>query len=103
MNKAISDGTDTHGQISKISVILSEMFLDLSRLKRALNGIDFVIHAAAMNHRCIAEYNPDEYANKTIGGAENVIQAALSSQVSRVVALSTDKACAPIFYTERLN
>ncbi len=69
---------------------------DLSRLKRALNGIDFVIHAAAMKHVHIAEYNPDECVKTNIGGAENVIQAALSSQVSRVVALSTDKACAPI-------
>lgn len=69
---------------------------DLDRLKRAFNGIDYVIHAAAMKHVHIAEYNPDECVKTNIGGAENVIKAALSSGVSKVVALSTDKACAPI-------
>jgi UDP-N-acetylglucosamine 4,6-dehydratase (inverting) len=69
---------------------------DLERLKRAFFGIDYVIHAAAMKHVHIAEYNPDECIKTNIGGAENVIKAALSSGVSRVVALSTDKACAPI-------
>ena len=69
---------------------------DLERLKRAFNGIDYVIHAAAMKHVHIAEYNPDECVKTNIGGAENVIMAALSSNVSKVVALSTDKACAPI-------
>lgn len=69
---------------------------DLERLKRALIGIDYVIHAAAMKHVHIAEYNPDECVKTNIGGAENVIKACLSSSVSRVVALSTDKACAPI-------
>lgn len=69
---------------------------DLERLKRAFNGIDYVIHAAAMKHVHIAEYNPDECVKTNIGGAENVIKAALSSNVTKVVALSTDKACAPI-------
>ena len=69
---------------------------DLSRLKRAFSGIDFVIHAAAMKHVHIAEYNPDECQKTNVGGAENVIEAALATNVSRVVALSTDKACAPI-------
>ena len=69
---------------------------DLERLKRAFNGIDYVIHAAAMKHVHIAEYNPDECVKTNIGGAQNVIQAALSTDVQRVVALSTDKACAPI-------
>lgn len=69
---------------------------DLDRLKRALNDIDFVIHAAAMKHVHIAEYNPDECVKTNIGGAENVIKACLSSNVTKVVALSTDKACAPI-------
>lgn len=69
---------------------------DLERLKRAFNGIDYVIHAAAMKHVHIAEYNPDECVKTNIGGAQNVIQAALSTGVHRVVALSTDKACAPI-------
>lgn len=69
---------------------------DFDRLKRAFSGIDYVIHAAAMKHVHIAEYNPDECVKTNIGGADNVIKAALASQVSKVVALSTDKACAPI-------
>ena len=69
---------------------------DLDRLKRAFTGVDYVIHAAAMKHVHIAEYNPDECIKTNVGGAENVIKASLSSNVSRVVALSTDKACAPI-------
>ena len=69
---------------------------DLDRLKRAFTGVDYVIHAAAMKHVHIAEYNPDECIKTNVGGAENVIKACLSSSVTRVVALSTDKACAPI-------
>jgi len=69
---------------------------DLDRMKRAFNGVDCVIHAAAMKHVHIAEYNPDECVKTNVGGAENVIKAALSCGVSKVVALSTDKACAPI-------
>ena len=69
---------------------------DLERMKRAFFDIDYVIHAAAMKHVHIAEYNPDECIKTNVGGAENVIKASLSSNVSRVVALSTDKACAPI-------
>lgn len=69
---------------------------DFERLKRACNGIDYIIHAAAMKHVHIAEYNPDECVKTNIGGAENVIRAALETQVEKVIALSTDKACAPI-------
>ena len=69
---------------------------DLDRLKRAFIGIDFIIHAAAMKHVHIAEYNPDECIKTNIGGAENVIKASLSTNIQKVVALSTDKACAPI-------
>jgi len=69
---------------------------DQERLERALSGIDYVIHAAAMKHVHIAEYNPDECIKTNIGGAENVIKAALKTNVEHVVALSTDKACAPI-------
>ena len=69
---------------------------DLDRMQRAFNDVDCVIHAAAMKHVHIAEYNPDECVKTNIGGAENVIKAALSCGVSNVVALSTDKACAPI-------
>jgi UDP-N-acetylglucosamine 4,6-dehydratase len=69
---------------------------DYERLKRALKGIDYIIHAAAMKHVHIAEYNPDECVKTNIGGAENVIRAAMETSVKKVVALSTDKACAPI-------
>ncbi|MEJ7626486.1 MAG: UDP-N-acetylglucosamine 4,6-dehydratase (inverting) [Ferruginibacter sp.] len=69
---------------------------DYVRLKRAFEGIDYVIHAAAMKHVHIAEYNPDECVKTNIGGAENVIRASLETSVQKVVALSTDKACAPI-------
>lgn len=69
---------------------------DYNRLKRALNGIDYVIHAAAMKHVHIAEYNPDECVKTNIGGADNLVRACLSNGVKKVVALSTDKAAAPI-------
>lgn len=69
---------------------------DYTRLKRAMERIDIVVHAAAMKHVPIAEYNPDECVKTNIGGAENVIRACLETQVENVVALSTDKACAPI-------
>lgn len=69
---------------------------DKDRLIRAMKGINFVIHAAAMKHVPIAEYNPDECVKTNIIGAQNVIDACLETGVERVVALSTDKACAPI-------
>nr|WP_321234149.1 UDP-N-acetylglucosamine 4,6-dehydratase (inverting) [uncultured Psychroserpens sp.] len=69
---------------------------DRERLVRAFRDVDYVIHAAAMKHVHIAEYNPDECVKTNVGGAENVIQAALQTNVQNVVALSTDKACAPI-------
>jgi UDP-N-acetylglucosamine 4,6-dehydratase (inverting) len=69
---------------------------DFDRLRRALKGIDYVIHAAAMKHVPIAEYNPMECVKTNIMGAENVINACLETEVERVVALSTDKAAAPI-------
>lgn len=69
---------------------------DQERLIRAFQGVDVVIHAAAMKHVHLSEYNPDECIKTNIGGAQNVIHAALETSVSSVVALSTDKACAPI-------
>jgi UDP-N-acetylglucosamine 4,6-dehydratase len=69
---------------------------DRERLTRAMKGIDYVIHAAAMKHVHIAEYNPDECVKTNIMGAQNVIDACLSTDVQRVVALSTDKAAAPV-------
>lgn len=69
---------------------------DKERLIRALRGVDYIIHAAAMKHVPIAEYNPDECIKTNINGAQNIVEAALETGVQRVVALSTDKACAPI-------
>ena len=69
---------------------------DADRLKRACEGIDIIVHAAALKHVPIAEYNPMECINTNVMGAENVVNAALDCGVKNVVALSTDKACAPI-------
>jgi UDP-N-acetylglucosamine 4,6-dehydratase len=69
---------------------------DEERLTRAFHGVDIIIHAAAMKHVHLAEYNPDECIKTNVGGAQNVINAAFKTGVSNVVALSTDKACAPI-------
>jgi UDP-N-acetylglucosamine 4,6-dehydratase len=69
---------------------------DFERIKRAIKGIDYVIHTAAMKHVHIAEYNPMECVKTNILGAENIINASLESDVKHVVALSTDKAAAPV-------
>ena len=69
---------------------------DRSRLHRALHGIDTVVHAAALKQVPAAEYNPMEFIHTNIMGAENLIEASLDSGVQRVIALSTDKAAAPI-------
>ena len=69
---------------------------DKERLKRACEGVDVIIHAAAIKQVDTAEYNPTECIRTNIDGAENVIHAALDNGVKDVVALSTDKACAPI-------
>ncbi len=69
---------------------------DVSRLRRALEGIDVVIHAAALKQVPAAEYNPFECIQTNVMGAQNLIDACLDTDVRRVVALSTDKAAAPI-------
>jgi len=69
---------------------------DAERLKQAMSGIDYVIHAAALKHVPVAEYNPMECIKTNIIGAENVIQAALANKVTGVIALSTDKAANPV-------
>lgn len=69
---------------------------DLSRLKRAMEGIDIVIHAAALKQVPAIEYNPFEAVKTNVIGAQNVIDAALDAGVKKVIALSTDKAAAPI-------
>lgn len=69
---------------------------DLRRLQRAFNGVDYVIHAAALKQVDTAEYNPFEYIETNVRGSQNVIDAAIDSGVKKVVALSTDKASSPI-------
>jgi len=69
---------------------------DRERLDEAMSGVDFVIHAAALKHVPVAEYNPMECIKTNINGAENVIKAAIKNNVEKVIALSTDKAANPI-------
>jgi UDP-N-acetylglucosamine 4,6-dehydratase/5-epimerase len=69
---------------------------DVSRVEEAMEGVDYVIHAAALKQVPAAEYNPMETIKTNIYGAENVIKAAIKNNVKRVIALSTDKAANPI-------
>jgi len=69
---------------------------DEDRVNEAMDGVDFVIHAAALKHVPVAEYNPMECIKTNITGAENVIKAAIKNNVEKVIALSTDKASGPI-------
>ena len=69
---------------------------DLPRLELAMENVDFVIHAAALKHVPVAEYNPFEVIKTNIIGAQNIIEASLKKNVKKVLALSTDKAAAPI-------
>lgn len=69
---------------------------DKERMHRAMQGVDFVIHAAAMKQVPAAEYNPTECIRTNIDGAENVINAAIDNNVKKVIALSTDKAANPV-------
>jgi len=69
---------------------------DINRLEKATKDVDFIIHAAALKHVPIAEYNPMECIKTNINGASNVIDAAITNGVSKVIALSTDKAANPV-------
>jgi UDP-N-acetylglucosamine 4,6-dehydratase len=69
---------------------------DVGRLRRAMHGIDYVIHAAALKQVDTAEYNPFEFVETNVRGSQNVIEASIDAGVRRVVALSTDKASSPI-------
>ena len=69
---------------------------DKDRLIKAMNGVDYVVHAAALKHVPIAEYNPMECIKTNINGAQNVIDAAIANGIHKVIALSTDKAANPI-------
>ena len=69
---------------------------DKDRMKRAFEGVDYVIHAAALKQVPACEYNPNEAIRTNVGGAQNVIDAALDTNVKKVIALSTDKAVNPV-------
>ncbi|WP_425403012.1 UDP-N-acetylglucosamine 4,6-dehydratase (inverting) [Hwanghaeella sp.] len=69
---------------------------DEARLRRAMSGIDYVVHAAAIKHVPVAEYNPIETIKTNILGAENVVNVSLDAKVKKVIALSTDKAANPV-------
>ena len=84
-----------HEQYKSIRFFIGDV-RDKERLTRAMEGIDIVIHAAAMKHVHLAEYNPMEAIKTNVLGAQNVIDACMTTGVKKVVALSTDKAAAPI-------
>lgn len=80
---------------SKIRYFIGDV-RDLERLHRAFEGVDYVVHAAALKQIPSCEYNPFEAIKTNIIGAQNVVNAAIDKGIKRVVALSTDKACAPV-------
>ncbi|MEL7465977.1 MAG: UDP-N-acetylglucosamine 4,6-dehydratase (inverting) [Pseudomonadota bacterium] len=84
-----------YGDESRLRFFVGDV-RDYDRLDMALQGVDLVIHAAAMKHVPIAEYNPFECLKTNVNGAENLIRAAMSRGVDKVIALSTDKAACPI-------
>jgi UDP-N-acetylglucosamine 4,6-dehydratase len=69
---------------------------DIDRLEMAMRGVDYVIHAAALKHVPVAEYNPFECIRTNVVGAENVVRSAMRANVKKVIALSTDKAANPV-------
>ena len=83
------------GDDDRVRVFLGDI-RDRDRLEMAMHGVDIVVHAAALKQVDTAEYNPMEFVKTNVLGSENVIQAAISTGVSKVVALSTDKASSPI-------
>ncbi|WP_417317878.1 UDP-N-acetylglucosamine 4,6-dehydratase (inverting) [Emcibacter sp.] len=85
----------SHPHYKKLRFFIGDV-RDPKRMNLAFRGIDYVIHAAALKHVPIAEYNPFECIKTNIMGAQNVAEAALSAGVTKIVALSTDKAASPI-------
>ena len=85
---------EKYKNLNKLRFILGDV-RDKDRIKIALDDVDFVIHAAALKQVPAAEYNPIEFVNTNIIGAQNLIEACFYSKVRKVVALSTDKAVAP--------
>ena len=84
-----------HAQYPFMRFVIGDV-RDLERLRLAFRGVDIVVHAAALKHVPIAEYNPMECIKTNVDGANNIVRAAIDCNVDRVIALSTDKACNPI-------
>jgi len=85
----------SHPKMSNLRFFIGDV-RDRNRLDMALRGVDFVIHAAALKHVPIAEYNPFECIKTNIFGAQNLAEAAIGCGVKKIIALSTDKAASPI-------
>ena len=85
----------SRNDLKKLRFFLGDI-RDKSRLKLAFNDVDIVIHAAALKHVPVAEYNPIEFIKTNIIGSQNITEVALETNVKKVVSLSTDKACSPI-------
>jgi UDP-N-acetylglucosamine 4,6-dehydratase len=83
------------GQDERLRYFIGDI-RDRERLTRAMHGVDYVVHAAALKQVDTAEYNPFEYVRTNVGGSQNVVEAAIDCGVRKVVALSTDKASSPI-------
>ena len=106
LNKIIVYSRDEQKQFEMAKVFKEDVYLklryfigdvrDYDRLLLALKGVDIVVHAAAMKHVTIAEYNPFECIKTNVIGAQNLIRASIERNVSNVIALSTDKACNPV-------
>jgi UDP-N-acetylglucosamine 4,6-dehydratase len=84
----------TPEQMGRMRFFLGDV-RDRQRLTLALRGVDIVVHAAALKQVPAAEYNPSEFIQTNVLGAENIVWAALANRVGKVIALSTDKACNP--------
>ena len=84
-----------HKSFEKLRFFIGDI-RDKERLNTALNGIDVVIHAAALKQVVIAEYNPYEFIKTNVLGAQNIISESINNNVKKVIALSTDKAAAPV-------
>lgn len=95
-NKFIEMGNEDEADYDDVLRFFIGDMRDKDRLRRALNGVDYVVHAAALKQVPACEYNPMEAIKTNIDGAMNLIDATLDSNVEKVVALSTDKAVNPV-------
>ena len=86
---------DSHPKKDRLRFFIGDV-RDRNRLEAALREVDYVVHAAALKHVPIAEYNPFECIHTNVLGAQNVVEASLACGVKKILALSTDKAANPI-------